>query len=81
MPKKVVLIEDDEMISSMYQTKLTQDGFEVFVGLNGADGLVTVKKNKPDIVLLDIIMPQLDGFTVLQEIKKDPARSGASTVK
>jgi len=68
--KKILLIEDDLMISGMYKKKLDQDGFEVLVANNGSDGLDMAKSEKPDLILLDIIMPQLDGFTVLEEIKK-----------
>lgn len=67
--KKVLVIEDDEIISSMYKTKLEQDGYTVLTADNGGDGLEMAKNNKVDIILLDIIMPQLDGFTVLDELK------------
>ena len=61
------------MISSMYQTKFEADGFEVFIADNGVIGLELAKKEKPDIIMLDVILPQLDGFSVLEEIKKDQA--------
>lgn len=61
------------MISSMYKTKFEADGFEVLVVDNGVSGLELVQKEKPDIVMLDIILPQLDGFSVLEQIKKDKA--------
>jgi len=67
--KKVLIVEDDNMISSMYRIKLEQDGYEVVVASNGSEGLEKAKSEKPDIVLLDIIMPQLDGFTVLEGMR------------
>jgi len=69
--KKILVVEDDPMISSMYKTKFEVDGFEVFIADNGATGLELAKKEKPDIVMLDIILPQLDGFSVLEQIKQD----------
>lgn len=69
--KKILLAEDDEMISSMYKTKLEQDGFVVLAALNGADALELAKKEQPDLVLLDVIMPQMDGFSVLEALMKD----------
>jgi len=71
--KKILVVEDDPMISSMYKTKFEVDGFEVFTADNGATGLELAKKEKPDIVMLDIILPQLDGFSVLEQIKQDKA--------
>ena len=59
------------MISSIYKTKFEVDGFEVFIADNGATGLELAKKVKPDIIMLDVILPQLDGFSVLDQIKKD----------
>lgn len=69
--KKILLVEDDAMISSMYKTKFEAEGFEVFVANNGAAGLELAKKEKPSIIMLDVILPQLDGFSVLEEIKKE----------
>lgn len=70
--KKVLLVEDDKMILDMYTLKFTQEGYEVTQAENGKDGLELAKKVNPDIVLLDIILPQMDGFTVLKSLKADP---------
>jgi len=69
--KKILLVEDDAMISSIYETKFTADGFEVLVAVDGAKGLELAMNEKPDIIMLDVILPGLDGFSVLEEIKKD----------
>lgn len=68
---KILLIEDDQMISSMYKTKLESDGFEVLLAENGVDGIKAAKEGKPELIMLDVIMPQLDGFSVLEALKKD----------
>lgn len=79
--KKIILIvEDDAMISSIYQAKFEADGFKVFVAQDGASGLASAKKEKPDLVMLDIILPGLDGFSVLEEIKKDKTTKGVSVI-
>jgi len=69
--KKILVVEDDPMISSMYKTKFEADGFDVFIADNGVVGLELARKEKPDIIMLDVILPQLDGFSVLDQIKKD----------
>jgi len=68
--KKILIAEDDSVIASMYNVKLEQNGFEVKLAVNGAEALEIAKKESFDLVLLDVVMPQLDGFTVLQELKK-----------
>lgn len=72
MSKKpsIVLVEDDDFISEMYALKF-KDGFELQVARDGAEGLALIQKVKPDIVLLDIILPQLDGFEILERLKQD----------
>ncbi|MEK7519044.1 MAG: response regulator [Patescibacteria group bacterium] len=71
-PKPIVaLIEDDPLIAEMYTTKFTKEGYDIRHAADGAEGLAMVKKQKPDIILLDIIMPKMDGFQVLTELRKD----------
>jgi DNA-binding response OmpR family regulator len=69
--KTILLIEDDVMISSIYKAKFEADGYKVLIGPDGASGLASAKKDKPDVILLDVILPGLDGFSVLEEVKKD----------
>lgn len=69
--KRILIIEDDGAINSMYKAKFESNGFEVFSAENGADGLVLAQKEKPDLIMLDVILPQLDGFSVLEKLKKD----------
>jgi len=60
------------MIATMYETKLKQDNYDVIIADNGSQGLDLAVKEKPDLVLLDIILPQMDGFSVLQELRLNP---------
>ncbi|MCG2700696.1 MAG: response regulator [Candidatus Falkowbacteria bacterium] len=69
--KTILIIEDEETISAMYKAKLEESGrFNVLIADNGVSGLEAARKEKPDIVMLDIILPQIDGFSVLAELKK-----------
>tara|TARA_Y100001970_G_C14038322_1_gene752327 strand:- start:285 stop:665 length:381 start_codon:yes stop_codon:yes gene_type:complete len=67
----VLLIEDDTFLANIYKTKFEMEGFAVDVAENGELGLKEAQKKKPDLVLLDILLPKMDGFTVLQHMKDD----------
>ena len=69
--KKILIVEDDKVISSMYKTKLEADGFTILTADNGTQGLEMVLSEHPDLVMLDVIIPQLDGFSVLEEIRNN----------
>ena len=77
MPKdtkaKIILIEDDNFLVEMYTTKFELEGFAVVSAEDGQKGLEMVKRENPDIILLDILMPKMDGFAVLDALKKDKA--------
>lgn len=68
---KILLIEDDPFLLSMYSTKFEIEGFEVLTANNGEEGLALAKANLPDIILLDILMPVMNGFEVLEQLKND----------
>ncbi|MDQ7814946.1 MAG: response regulator [Patescibacteria group bacterium] len=76
MKKKVLIIEDDGFLASIYAQKLELSGYEVAFATNGEDGLKLAQKDRPDLVLLDLLMPRMDGFEVLEKIKADEATKG-----
>lgn len=69
---KILIIEDDSYISDMYRIKLESEGFDVIVASDGQKGVECLNQQKPDLILLDVVMPKMDGFSVLQNIKEDP---------
>jgi DNA-binding response OmpR family regulator len=69
--KKILIIEDDTFLSNIYKTKLTKEGFSILMADNGEDGLALMKSEKPVLVLLDIMLPKMDGFEVLERVQKD----------
>ncbi len=71
--RRVLLVEDEPFLSGMYQTKLSLEGFNVVAAVDGEDALEKIKDGSYDIVLLDIMMPKLNGFEVLKYIRKDEA--------
>ena len=69
--KLVLLVDDDPLIIRMYQNKLQNDGYKVDIARNGEEALVQVMKEKPDLILLDVMMPKMNGVQTLKELKKE----------
>lgn len=70
--QRLLLVEDDSFLAGMYVTKLTMEGFEAELASDGKLGLEKAKKMKPDLILLDVLLPKMNGFDVLRELKNDP---------
>jgi len=68
---KIVLVEDEKFLLGAMRDKLEREGFDVKTAINGEIGLEVIKKEKPALVLLDLIMPIKSGFDVLEELQKD----------
>ncbi|MBU2566330.1 response regulator [Patescibacteria group bacterium] len=73
MDKKytVLLVEDDAFLARIYATALEAQGFRLSLASNGEDGLKLVEREKPDIIILDILLPEMDGYEFLEKIKAD----------
>lgn len=70
--KKVLIVEDESALVEILKDKLDEEKvFKVFVAKDGVEGLKMVSKIKPDLILLDIVMPKMDGITMMQRLKKD----------
>jgi DNA-binding response OmpR family regulator len=69
---KILLVEDDPLIVKIYTTRLTADGYQVFSAENGEAGLEVASKEIPDLIVLDIMMPRIDGYGVLEKIRANP---------
>lgn len=70
--KKVLLVEDDDALASVYQTRLQAEGFNIKRVPNGEDALATTLEYKPDLILLDVMMPKVSGFDVLDILRNTP---------
>lgn len=71
-PKSILLVEDDFFVRDIYQRKLREIGFDVHTAGDGLEGMERLKERKPDLVLLDIFMPYMDGRDMLREMKSNP---------
>lgn len=69
--KQILLIEDDPFLLDIYSTKLTEAGFSVETATNGEEALIKAKENLPRLIILDIVLPQVDGWEILKRIKSE----------
>lgn len=72
MAKKILFIEDEMRLQEAMTAKLKNEGYEVFSALDGEEGLKIAEEQKPDLILLDLILPKKDGFKVLEAMKAKP---------
>ena len=71
MIKKIVLAEDEPQIARLVEFKLKKEGYQVVSKGNGEEALAAIKAEKPDLILLDVMMPVMDGYEVLRRVKED----------
>ena len=71
MPKHILIVEDELSMQRAMKNKLEQAGYKVSTASDGAQGLEKIRADRPDLVLLDLIMPKLDGISVLRDVKGD----------
>lgn len=70
--KKILIVEDDTLFGGIYTEKFTEEGFDVTLAINGQEGLARIDELRPDLVLLDVMLPKLSGFQVLEAIRNHP---------
>lgn len=73
MPKTILVIEDDKFLRELIVQKLLKENYNVSEAIDGEEGIKKVKEGKPDLVLLDLILPGIDGFEVLSQVRAEPA--------
>jgi two-component system phosphate regulon response regulator PhoB len=79
-PKRILLVEDDESLASIYITRLQTEGFDVHRVNNGEDALAAALSYKPDLVLLDVMMPKVSGFDVLDILRNTPETANLKVI-
>ena len=71
---KILIIEDDRSLQAALIEALRQDGYDTMSAYDGEEGVLKANTEKPDLILLDLILPKKDGFEVVEEIKKSPVK-------
>ncbi|HBK34133.1 TPA: two-component system response regulator [Candidatus Uhrbacteria bacterium] len=71
MSKKVLIVEDDKFLSDIYQNQLQKEGIETQVAVDGKEALVYLEKENPRVIILDMIMPRMNGFDFLEALRKN----------
>ena len=80
MKNTILVIEDDKFLRELIIQKLVKEGYETSEAVDGEEGIKKVKEERPDLVLLDLILPGIDGFEVLTRMKEDPALSSIPVI-
>ena len=73
--KKILIIEDEKILSEMYREKFVRAGFKVSIAFDAEEGLELAKKVKPDLIILDILLPRANGVSFLEKLRKIPGVS------
>jgi len=70
--KTILLVDDDLTLREMYEERMKAEGFSIIQATNGEEAIKKARESKPNVILLDIMMPKVNGFDVLKELKSDP---------
>lgn len=80
MAKKILAVDDERHILRLVQINLEKAGYEVVTGSNGREALEMVAQHSPDLIVMDVMMPEMDGFEALQTLKNDPATASIPVI-
>ena len=78
--KTILIVEDNKILRELIVSKLTKENYNVFEAIDGEEGIKKIKEKNPDLILLDLLLPGIDGFEVLSQIKNDPKLSSISVI-
>lgn len=78
--KKILVVEDEEMVAKMYAERLVAEGYDVLVASDGEKGIEIILAEKPDFIVLDIMLPKKNGFEVLEIVRKTPETSNIPVI-
>lgn len=80
MAKNILIVEDDDFFRELIAKRLSSEGFDIFEAIDGEQGMEKINQEHPDLIILDILLPGIDGFELLSKIKEDPSVSSIPVV-
>lgn len=80
MNKKILIVDDEPNIVISLEFLMRREGFEILVARDGQEALQSIRAHRPDLVLLDVMMPRINGFEVCRQVRADPALAGTRIV-
>lgn len=80
MPTQVLIVDDEPHMLRVTELSLKKGGYQVLMGRHGEEALALARQIKPALIVMDVLMPKMDGFTALRELKKDPATAGIPVI-
>jgi CheY-like chemotaxis protein len=80
MPRKILIVDDEPDVVTFLRSVLQENGYKSISAKNGVEGLEMLRKERPDLVLLDLMMPKKSGITMFQELRKDPTMSNIPVI-
>ena len=78
--RKILFVEDESVLQKTFEETLRKEGYEMISALDGEVGFNLAKKEKPDLILLDLVLPKINGFEVLKKLKEDPETKGIPVI-
>ncbi|HDZ54144.1 MAG TPA: response regulator [Candidatus Nealsonbacteria bacterium] len=78
--KKILIVEDEKILAEMYQDRFSQEGFQVVLASTSEEGIDLAKKENPDLILLDILLPKENGISFLRKLKQEPEISSITVI-
>jgi len=78
--KRILIVEDDRFLRELIAKKLSGENFDIIEAVDGEEGVKKIKEEKPDLVLLDLILPGIDGFEVLTQVKENPSTASIPVI-
>ncbi len=80
MPASILIVDDEPHVLRVTELSLRRGGYEIIIGRNGREALELARSRQPELIVMDVLMPEMDGLTALQQLKNDPITAGIPVI-